>query len=149
MTRQIDDACCFLNRPDFEGGAGCALHTAALDAGERPMDWKPDVCWQLPLRLLSETDQNGHVTNTLREWKRRDWGEGGEDFHWWCTDAPDAFVGHRAVYEEMRDEIVELVGQEAYDWFVAYAESLPPTTIRPHPAAQPLPDPVRRGRRKS
>jgi len=149
VTRQIDDACCFLNRPEFEAGPGCALHSVAIAHGERPMDWKPDVCWQLPLRLLSETDQNGHVTNTLREWKRRDWGEGGEDFHWWCTDAPDAFVGHRAVYEEMRDEIVELVGQEAYDWFVAYAESLPPTTIRPHPAAQPLPDPVRRGRRKS
>ena len=149
MSELVDGACIFLNRPGFAAGAGCALHQAALEAGERPLDWKPEVCWQLPLRLDNHVDDNGYYTYTLREWKRRDWGEGGEEFHWWCTDAPDAFVGHRAVYEEMRDEIVELVGQEAYDWFVAYAESLPPTTIRPHPAAQPLPDPVRRGRRKS
>ena len=75
---------------------GCALHLAALEAGERPLDWKPDVCWQLPLRLEEHTDDHGHVTSTLREWKRRDWGEGGFEFHWWCTDAPDAFVGRRA-----------------------------------------------------
>ena len=47
----------------------------------------------------------------LREWKRRDWGEGGAEFHWWCTEDPEAFVGHRPVYEELRDEIVELVGE--------------------------------------
>ena len=56
-------------------------------AGERPIDWKPDVCWQLPLRLQEHTDDHGHVTSTLREWKRRDWGEGGHEFHWWCTDS--------------------------------------------------------------
>ena len=30
----------------------------------------------------------GHVTSTLREWKRRDWGAGGVEFHWWCTEDP-------------------------------------------------------------
>ena len=30
---------------------GCALHQAAVARGERFIDWKPDVCWQLPLRL--------------------------------------------------------------------------------------------------
>ena len=59
---------------------GCALHIAALEAGERPMDWKPSVCWQVPLRLEHSTDESGHVTSRLREWKRRDWGEGGSDF---------------------------------------------------------------------
>ena len=43
ITRVIDGACIFLNRPGFAGGIGCALHSAALDAGERPLDWKPDV----------------------------------------------------------------------------------------------------------
>ncbi len=57
------------------------------------MDWKPDVCWQLPLRLEEKVDDNDHITKVLREWKRRDWGEGGFEFHWWCTEAPDAFVG--------------------------------------------------------
>ncbi|MSY76857.1 MAG: hypothetical protein F2659_06250, partial [Actinobacteria bacterium] len=85
-TRVIDGACIFHNRPGFAGGAGCALHSAALAVSERPIDWKPDVCWQLPLRLHEDTDLHGHVTSTLREWKRRDWGEGGTDFHWWCTE---------------------------------------------------------------
>ena len=111
VTRLVDDACIFLNRPGFAGGAGCALHIAALEAGERPLDWKPNVCWQVPLRLEHSTDENGHVTSRLREWKRRDWGEGGAEFHWWCTESPEAFVGDRPVYQESRDEIVELVGQ--------------------------------------
>ena len=33
-TRVVDGACIFLNRPGFSGGAGCALHLAALAAGE-------------------------------------------------------------------------------------------------------------------
>ena len=63
ITRLVDDACIFLNRPGFAGGVGCSLHLAALEAGERPLDWKPDVCWQLPLRLEHSTDENGHVTS--------------------------------------------------------------------------------------
>ena len=104
-----------LNRPDFPGGAGCALHRAAVDAGERPLDWKPDVCWQLPLRLEETTDDHGHVTSTLREWKRRDWGDGGLEFDWWCTDSPEAFMLRApGVRRPSRDEIVELVGEAPY-----------------------------------
>jgi hypothetical protein len=117
-TRIGDGACIFLNRPGFAGGAGCALHRAALDAGESPLDWKPDVCWQLPLRRIDTVDESGQVVSTLREWKRRDWGAGGADFHWWCTEAPDAFVGHGPVYEAMRDEIVEMTSAWAYERFV-------------------------------
>src|SRR5690606_31056378 len=51
VTRTHGDACIMLNRPDHPAGAGCALHLAALRRGERPLDWKPYVCWQLPLRL--------------------------------------------------------------------------------------------------
>lgn len=144
VTRLVDDACIFLNRPEFPGGAGCALHRAALDVGERPLDWKPDVCWQLPLRLEEQTDAYGHVTSTLREWKRRDWGAGGFEFHWWCTDDPQAFVGHRPVYEELRDEIVEMVGEAPYLSILSQLEERtrdatnghhPPTEVfLPHPA---------------
>jgi len=132
VTRLVDDACIFLNRPGFEGGAGCALHIAALDAGERPLDWKPNVCWQVPMRLEHSTDDNGHVTSRLREWKRRDWGEGGSDFHWWCTEAAEAFSGHDAVYVASRDEIIELVGQVVYDRMVAQLER-PDWIPLPHP----------------
>src|SRR3546814_4806103 len=50
-TRLVDGGCIFLNRPGFAGGIGCALHRGALDHGERHLDRKPDVCWQLPLRI--------------------------------------------------------------------------------------------------
>ncbi|MEO6157578.1 MAG: hypothetical protein ABIQ39_08095 [Ilumatobacteraceae bacterium] len=121
-TRLVRGACVFLNRPGFAAGAGCALHVAALQAGDRPMDWKPDVCWQLPLRLESSTDDYGHVTSTLREWKRRDWGPGGDDFHWWCTESPSAFTGSGYTYQYLRDEIVELVGAAVYDRLVDLLE---------------------------
>ena len=80
-TRVVDGACIFLNRPDFPGGPGCALHVAALRRGERPLDTKPNVCWQLPLRREDVEDGNGHVTSTVRQWDRKDWGPGGAEFH--------------------------------------------------------------------
>jgi hypothetical protein len=136
ITRVVDGACIFLNRPGWPTGPGCALHQAAWAADERPMDWKPDVCWQLPLRLQEHTDEHGHVTSTLREWKRRDWGEGGYEFDWWCTDAPDAFIGKDAVYQSMRDEIVELVGQPVYDLLVNQLKDRAKRTVLPHPAVR-------------
>lgn len=140
VTRLTDGACIFLNGPDFPGGAGCALHRGALEAGERPLDWKPDVCWQLPLRRVDHKEDSGHVTTTVREWKRRDWGAGGTDFHWWCTDSSEAFDGHQPVYLEMRDELIELVGQWAYDRMVAEIErrtSGTEVTFLPHPKLRP------------
>lgn len=136
-TRLVDDACIFLNRPDFHAGAGCALHLGALQAGERPLDWKPTVCWQLPLRLEEEDDGHGHTTATLREWKRRDWGDGGAQFAWWCTDSPLAFVGGDPVYKTLKEELVEMVGAKVYKMLVAQLE-------RP----VPLPHPVLRKREK-
>jgi hypothetical protein len=140
-TRVVEGACIFLNRPDFPRGAGCALHVGALRAGERPMDWKPDVCWQLPLRLDEHTDSHGHVTSTLREWKRRDWGDAGHSFHWWCTADPDAFIGSKPVYIELRDEIAEIVEPHIYPLIVealeAYrAQRRRGSTPLPHPAVR-------------
>src|ERR1700732_1534318 len=56
VSRLVDGACIFLNRPGFPGGAGCALHRAALARRVPPLELKPDVCWQLPLR---RGDRNG------------------------------------------------------------------------------------------
>ena len=47
-TRVVDGACVFLNRPGFAGGAGCALHLAAVAEDDDPLDWKPRTCWKLP-----------------------------------------------------------------------------------------------------
>jgi len=144
VTRVVDGACVFLNRPGFPGGVGCALHLGALEAGERPLDWKPDVCWQLPLRLEEHTETHGHKVFVLREWKRRDWGEAGLDFHWWCTDAPDAFVGETPAWVALRDEIVELVGEVPYALLAAHLTER--ATLR-LPTAVPLPHPAVRTRR--
>ena len=114
MTRLVDGACVFLNRPDHPGGAGCALHQAALARGERPMDWKPDVCWQVPLRLDIHTDDYDHDTFLLRAWERRDWGGGGASFDWWCTEEPEAYDHATPLYRTMTDELVELMGEGIY-----------------------------------
>ncbi len=138
MTAVVDDGCVFLNRPDFAGGAGCALHRAALRVGERPLDWKPDVCWQLPLRLDAHEDDNGVTTTMLREWKRHDWGVGGQEFHWWCTEDHQAFVEREPVYVTLRDEITELVGDEVYEAFVEHASGRGVAAFLPHPAVDQI-----------
>lgn len=136
-TRVHDGACILLNRPGFHAGAGCALHHAALVEGERPLDRKPEVCWQLPVRRVDSTDEVGHVTSTVREWKRRDWGGGGTDFHWWCTESAEAFVGGSTVLSSMEDELVEMVGRPVYERLLdAVAQRCARTTVLPHPAAR-------------
>jgi len=144
ITRLVDGACIFLNRPGWPTGPGCALHQAALAAGERPLDWKPDVCWQLPLRQVDHADDWGHVTSTIREWKRRDWGPGGQEFAWWCTESPEAFVSQQPVYVHARDELVELVGEEVYAMLVEHLRAKRRTGTLPHPAL--VAPPVRRQR---
>jgi hypothetical protein len=150
VTRLAEDACIFLNRPEFPGGAGCALHRAALDRDERPLDLKPDVCWQLPLRREDQVHDDGHVTSTLRQWDRRHWGEGGAEFHWWCTESHEAFVSRDPVYRHMRDELVELVGEKPYAMVAAYLDeraprrrglATPKRVPLPHPAVRIRIDP--------
>ena len=97
------------------------------------MDWKPDVCWQVPVRLEEHIEDDGHVVSTLREWKRRDWGSGGDDFAWWCTESADAFVGENAAYVYFRNELTEIMGAEAYDIMVKYL-TRPRAVALPHPA---------------
>ncbi|NNN21296.1 MAG: hypothetical protein HKL80_04755 [Acidimicrobiales bacterium] len=111
-TRLVDDACIFLNRPDFKGGPGCALHFGALRNSETPATWKPEVCWQLPLHREDVTYDNGDISTFVSQWKRSDWGGGGEDFHWWCTESPEAFVGTKPTYKEMSKELELLCGTE-------------------------------------
>ncbi|MFM7069390.1 MAG: hypothetical protein ACKOYM_08030 [Actinomycetes bacterium] len=136
-THVVDDACIFLNRNDFHLGAGCALHVGAMESGERPMDWKPEVCWQVPIRYHFETDELGHTTFVLREWKRRDWGDGGAEFHWWCTEAADAFIGHERVVDTLADEIRELVGAAVFDRLRAHIDDRAVGTVHlPHPAVR-------------
>lgn len=109
-TRVIDGACIFLNHPGFSGGAGCALHLAALDADESPTEWKPSVCWQLPLKVVWEPGPDHTEVATLRPWTRADWGPDGETMAWCCTEDDGAFVGDRTVLDSLGDELEAVVG---------------------------------------
>lgn len=111
-TRVVDGACIFLNRPGFSGGAGCALHGQAIREGESYLDWKPSVCWQLPLRVDRATDDNGTPIATLRRWSRADWGPDGETMAWCCTEGDDAYVGDTRVIDSLADELQALMGDE-------------------------------------
>jgi hypothetical protein len=113
-TRVVDGACIFLNRPGFEGGAGCALHLAALDAGEPAIEWKPSVCWQLPVRVDWVELADGREQATLRRWSRADWGDEGETMAWCCTEGDRAYVGDRPVVESLADELEEIVGTTVF-----------------------------------
>lgn len=118
-TRKAGGACIFLNGPGFEGGQGCALHIGALNRGERPIDWKPSVCWQVPIRLDVHTDEYGYETVLVRAWERRDWGPGGDEFNWWCTESEEAHIGSRPVYLSASEELIELVGADVYERLAA------------------------------
>jgi hypothetical protein len=138
-TRRINGACIFLNRPGFPAGQGCALHLHALNTGLHPLETKPDVCWQLPVRRTydweTRPDDTKVLITTIGEYDRRGWGPGGHDFTWWCTGATEAHVAPDPLYVTYGPELAELMGKAAYDQLVELCEKAIATrSIAPHPA---------------
>ncbi|MBP7971828.1 MAG: hypothetical protein WBB44_02540 [Candidatus Nanopelagicales bacterium] len=127
QTRTVDGACVFLNRPGFPGGAGCALHNYAVDNGLMPLETKPDVCWQLPIRRSFEDRELPDGTKqsivVVSEFDRRGWGPGGHDLNWYCSGNTEAHVGPDPVYLSERDTLVALMGPLAYDVLVGHCEA--------------------------
>ena len=113
-TRVVEGACVFLNRPGFPGGAGCALHLAAVDAGDSPVDWKPSVCWQLPLRVEFAPGDGDTEVATVRGWTRADWGAEGVTMAWCCTEGDLAYGGDRPVVDSLADELEAIAGRAVY-----------------------------------
>jgi hypothetical protein len=118
-TAVHEGACIFLNRPGFQGGSGCALHSWALRNDRHPLETKPDVCWQLPVRRLFRdvelTDGTSYTEVTITEYDRRGWGPGGHDFDWYCSGNSEAHQAAEPVYLSYQPELVELIGRQAYD----------------------------------
>ncbi|CAL9492120.1 hypothetical protein SUDANB37_03284 [Streptomyces sp. enrichment culture] len=153
QTRRWQGSCIFQNRPGFAGGAGCALHILALREGREPLETKPDVCWQLPVRRTYDWIERPDDTKVLQvsigEYDRRGWGPGGHDLHWWCTSATSAHGAGEPVYVTYRPELTELMGKAAYDVLVGLCEarlasSLP--LVAPHPADPAPPRPPKQAR---
>ena len=112
-------ACIFHNRPDFDGPHGCSLHAFALKQGMHPLETKPDVCWQLPIRRTFRTvkrqDGTQYTEITIGEYDRRGWGPGGHDLDWYCTGNTEAHIAQDPVFVSYEPELVELMGRDAYD----------------------------------
>ena len=125
-------ACIFQNRPDFApskggGGAGCALHALAYVLGKNPLETKPDVCWQLPIRRtfreVKRQDDTTYTEVTIGEYDRRGWGPGGHDLDWYCSGNTEAHVAMEPVYVTNEAELTELMGRPAYDELVRHCEA--------------------------
>lgn len=121
-TRMVEESCIFLNRkgfssPGFTGSFGCALHHLAQRESKHFAEVKPDVCWQLPIRRSWEKREMGEheVTVTvIGEYERQIWGDGGNDFSWYCTANSDAHVGRLPVYLSNETELRLMMGDGAY-----------------------------------
>lgn len=141
QTRRWEGSCIFQNRPGFAGGMGCSLHILALKEGREPLETKPDVCWQLPVRRtydwIDRPDDTRVLQVSIGEYDRRGWGPGGHDLHWWCTSATSAHGAGEPVYVTYRPELTEMMGEEAYEVLAGLCEArlasqLP--LVAPHPA---------------
>ncbi|MDP4929332.1 MAG: hypothetical protein NWQ72_06055 [Ilumatobacteraceae bacterium] len=113
-TRVVDGACIFHNRNGFAGGEGCALHLAAEYFDESPTDWKPSVCWQLPIKVDWEMREDNVEIATVRRWSRADWGDHGTKMAWCCTEGSDAYVGESSVIDSLSHELSGIVGTEVF-----------------------------------
>lgn len=145
-TRTVNDSCIFLNRKGysaegFTGSFGCVLHHLAQKEGRHFVDTKPDVCWQLPLRRSFETRQVGdreYSITVIGEYERLAWGDGGEDFDWYCTSNTEAHVGSEPVYLSNRTELIALIGIAAYDLLAKYCDERMATIVEINKRTLPL-----------
>ena len=77
-----------------------------------------------------------------------DWGAGGAEFHWWCTESADAFIDRDPVWKTMADEITAMVGELVYEQLAdflrartkqmkrASTKKKASVTFLPHPAVR-------------
>nr|WP_250544311.1 hypothetical protein [Corynebacterium pseudotuberculosis] len=146
-TTVVDGACIFANREGWATGTGCAIHQWALDAGQDLTVVKPEVCWQLPLRRLEAYEERADgveiLRTTITEYERRGWGNGGEDFDWYCTTAPGCHENADPLWVTHESELRALMGDSSYEFLAhicrtrdnARSNGVPSSIFSPHPAS--------------
>lgn len=139
-TKVVGGACVFANRAGWPTGAGCALHQWAAAENVPLPKAKPEVCWQLPLRRLEAYEDRADGTEILRttitEYDRRGWGEGGEDFDWYCSADPACHSAAAPLWRRHTEELKALLGAAAFEVLVGYLERREGTVWAVHPATQ-------------
>lgn len=112
-------ACIFANRAGWPTGSGCALHQWALESGRDITTAKPEVCWQLPIRRHEDFEERPDgqeiLRTTIGEYERRAWGDGGEDFSWYCSGNPACHSNPEPVWRSHATELIAVMGKECYD----------------------------------
>ena len=104
--------------------------------------WKPEICWQAPIRREDHETVTGHLYTMVREWERRDWGGDSTDISWWCTDSPTAHIASQPVYRHMAVELAAICGPEIHSRLVkALDDRITQPTLLPHPAVRTRPTP--------
>jgi hypothetical protein len=83
------------------------------------MDWKPRICWQVPLYF--DTDHKTRTT-MVRACRTVDWGGEGI-LDWWCTEHPDAFSADQPVYVTMEAELRRVCGDPVYHELAAHCQA--------------------------
>ncbi|MGW6263068.1 hypothetical protein [Streptomyces sp. NPDC055085] len=137
-TKIVDGACIFLNRKGFATGPGCALHVLAAKEGVHSSTTKPDVCWQIPMRIKYEwdADNDQRLIVLVTEYDRTGWGPGGQYMNWWCSSNTEAHMAEPALYETYAQEIQRLIGSENYAILKRICDERRsnPKSPHPHPA---------------
>ena len=133
-------ACIFASRHDFHMGGGWGLHALGFVLVKNPLESKPDVCWQLPLRRtfrkVKRQDGTQYTAVSIGEYDRRGWGPGGHDLDWYCTGNTEAHNAPEPLYVTSAPELTELMGRAAYDELARHCEEhlLSRSALAIHPA---------------
>ena len=129
-TRKYKNRCIFSNDASF-GRPGCALHHAALDAGDSPMKWKPDTCWYVPLFIEELPNEQ---TFLVRKSYNRDWAYGADNdkvLDWWCDIDPVANSHQEPMYVRYKDELIGIMGEVVYASLCEYIKHAIKLSVSP------------------
>ena len=72
---------------------------------------------------VERQDGTTYTEVSIGEYDRRGWGPGGHDLDWYCSGNTEAHVAVEPLYVTHEPELVELMGEAAYDELVRHCEA--------------------------
>lgn len=114
--RVVRGACIFLNT--HPAMPGCALHHAAVAAGESPKAWKPEVCNLVPMRV--DYDDDREMMIITRYSRDESWGD--QEDGWWCLEDSAAFDHPDPFWMNYQDQLLSVLGLQTFTALRRYLE---------------------------